>query len=818
MQQDTQIKALVRRYLPPGSTLAMLDGPLPKPAVVLADFAGSGAKEVAAGYIWSGHPYVMILRYDNHAWHKSATVEGSGYAISYLGAAKITSPSKSDLIIGWQRGAIWSELVVCTYTDQGWKKVPGDLFYSQIEVEDMPGKEGRDGRAEIALWQHDTGRAYKVKIYRYQDGKWTPATDVYPYYFKKVAAYYEQRVREEPKAAFYRYYLADAQLKAGMPEQALLSIQAGLALSPSYPPPAAWLALKKQAMEKQHTRQTALYPASIKQIGGTNWGYIDAEGRFFIAPTYSYANPFQANGLAVVEEKGRSGVINSSGAFVIEPKYEYISPFTEGLAIVNVKDGFAVINEQGDMLTTKLYSYIAPYHEGRAVFQDSEFRYGYLDTAGREAIPPIYKEATDFHRGKAVVKVKDGLYALITIHGDIIIKYPYAFVGNPGDGLLAFRKTEQGKYGYMDEGGHVIITPRYTSAQPFQNGRAVVNLAADYTNEYGLIDRSGAFIIQPQFNDIEPLGEGRFAVGVALDSKKPFIGSMYAIYDKDGNKRTDFIYENVMPYKQGVASVHNRTETFFIDTSGRRAEGWPVVSGTGTLTIEGALIRADIDNRLSYVDRSGRVVWQQNTVIPLRGTYKVKEEKFKPNKDYLVYYPQVTGLSHPEVEASINKKLRQQSGIKEIDPNVQLDYNYLGDFTVWFFRKNLLVIKLIGYQYYFGAAHGMPTEVYPHIDLQTGRFYELKDLFKKNSDYVKVLSSIIEQQIKTNPKYSYIWQDQYKGIAPNQPFYVGEHALYIYFTPYEIAAYVAGFPTFTIPYVEIMNIIDTQGAFWRSFH
>lgn len=816
MRQDTHVTALLRRYLPPGSTLAVLGEP-PKPAIVAADLTGDGTKELAAGYMWSGHPYVMIVRRHNHAWHKAATLEGSGYAISYLNAARITDTGKKDLIVGWQRGAIWSELSVFTFTGQGWRKVPGDLFYSHIEVEDMPGDEGKDGQSEIAIWEHDTGAAYKVKVYRYRNGKWVLALDVYPYYFKKVAAYYEQRVQEEPKAAFYRYYLADAQLKAGLPEHALLSIQAGLALSPVYPPPAAWLALKKQAKE-QLQRQIALYPASIKQIGGTNWGYIDADGRFVLAPVYSHAQPFQANGLAVVEEKEKAGIINGSGAFIVKPKYEYISPFSEGLAIVNVKDGFAVIDEQGNVRTTKLYSYIAPFNEGRAVFQDSEFQYGYLDAAGKEVIPAKYKEATDFHGGKAVVKVKEGQYALIDPEGNTILSYPYAFVGNPGDGLLAFRQTEQGKYGYIDENGNVIIPPRYTGAQPFQEGRAVINLAADYTNRYGLIDRTGTLLIAAQYNDMEPLGEGRVAVGVAVDSKKPFAGSLYAIYDTNGKQLTDFMYESVMPYKQGLASAHNAKETFFIDKSGHKAEGWPVVNGTGTLAVEGSLIRADIDSRLSYIDRTGKVIWQQNTVIPLEGTYEVREEKCKPNKDYLVYYPQVTGLSEPGIQASINEKLKEQSGIKEINPAAQLDYNYFGDFMVLFFRKQLLVLKLFGYQYYFGAAHGMPTEIYPHIDLQTGQFYELKDLFKKDSHYVKLLSTIIERQIKTNPKYSYVWQDQYKGITPNQPFYVGEHALYIYFAPYEIAAYAAGFPTFTIPYVEIMSSIDTGGAFWRSFH
>lgn len=112
----------------------------------------------------------------------------------------------------------------------------------------------------------------------------------------------------------------------------------------------------------------------------------------------------------------------------------------------------------------------------------------------------------------------------------------------------------------------------------------------------------------------------------------------------------------------------------------------------------------------------------------------------------------------------------------------------------------------------------MPSKIYPHIDLVSGKFYELKALFKLNSNYVKVLSDNIGEQIKNNPEYSYVFPDAYKGIQEDRPFYVGKDALYIYFYPYEIAPYATGFPTFKIPYKDIMNIINANGEFWRAFN
>ncbi|WP_097026701.1 WG repeat-containing protein [Clostridium peptidivorans] len=569
-------------------------------------------------------------------------------------------------------------------------------------------------------------------------------------------------------------------------------------------------------------RASKLYPVSIKTLNGVKWGYIDNKGDIIIKPQYDYAQDFQDNGLAVVEINGKSGVINESNNFVIEPKYETITGFSEGLAQVVDNGVFKVIDEEGKVLTPKGYSYIGSYSEGRAVFYDKnregKLLYGYLDTSGGEVIPLKYESASNFKEGKAVVKIRDNQYAMIDLNGNILKIYNYAFVGDLGDGLLAFQESTGGNFGYIDESGKIVIVPQYTGAQAFKEGRAVVNTSEDFKNKYGLIDKKGNFIIKPEYNDVNLLGEGMVAVGKAIDPEKPYIGSKYAIADINGKFLTEFIYNNVSEYKNGLASASDDKSTFFIDRTGNRVKSLPMLSGGGTVSMDENLIKANIDYRVSYLDKTGKVIWKQNTIIPLSDKYKIIEEKFKPNVNYLVYYPQVQGMDNKDVEKEVNKKLKELSQVKNIGSDVQLDYNYTGDFLIEFFKKNLAVLELNDYQYYFGAAHGMPTKQYPHINLVNGRFYELKDLFKPNSDYVKVISDIIGEQIKNDDKYSYLFPGAYKGISANQPFYVDENNLYIYFAPYEIAPFAAGFPTFKIPFSEIMNIINTQGEFWRSFH
>ncbi|MDP4083370.1 MAG: WG repeat-containing protein [Bacillota bacterium] len=578
--------------------------------------------------------------------------------------------------------------------------------------------------------------------------------------------------------------------------------------------------LRDAELKALKTRGVYLFPASIKEVGGNKWGYIDAKGEFVLPPIYEHAGDFQDNGLAIVRLKNLSGVIDSKGYFIVKPKYETINPFSEGRATVIDNQGFRVIDESGKEITSKAYSFIGDYKDGRALIADKndhdQYLYGYLNRRGKEVLPLEYESASDFQDEKAIVKLKDGTYALISLTGKVIKNYPYSFVGNIGDGLLAFQEDPEGKFGYMDEQGNIIIKPQFTEAQAFINGRAIVNTAEDYKGQYGLIDQKGHFIIKPHYQSPFNLGESKIALGKSVIPEKPFYGSLYALADSEGHILTGFIFNGISKFNEGMASAYNDQFTFFIDTSGKRISSLPTVPGSGELHVDKTLIKAEVDFRLQYYNKNNQLVWKQDQKIPLKNSsYIVIENKYKPNKDYLVYFPQVSGGSNVEIQRKINLFLKEFSGIKTVSSNKQLDSSYTGDFDVPYFQKDLLVIEKTGYDYPFGAAHGIPLRRYAHINLKTGTIYQLKDLFKPGSQYVKMISGMIASRIKNK---SYVFKDRYTGIRPDQPFFIDHNGLNIYFNPYEIAPYVAGFPTFEIPFEEVKSLIDDEGDFWRSFH
>ena len=170
------------------------------------------------------------------------------------------------------------------------------------------------------------------------------------------------------------------------------------------------------------TRSLNLYPASMNTVYGVKWGYINSRGEIELKTRYDYASDFQGNGLAIAGVKDFYEIINVYGEYVVQPKYANISEFSEGRAAVMDNKGFKVIDESGKEITQKYYNFMGNYEEGRALFGNIDLKgnylYGYLDKQGKEVIFARYESASNFNGGKAVVKIKQGEYALIGINGE----------------------------------------------------------------------------------------------------------------------------------------------------------------------------------------------------------------------------------------------------------------------------------------------------------------------------------------------------------------------------------------------------------------
>lgn len=566
-----------------------------------------------------------------------------------------------------------------------------------------------------------------------------------------------------------------------------------------------------------------LYPALMYTKYGSFYGYINSDGNFIISPIFSSATNFNENKLAIVCKDNYCGVININGEYVVPPIYNSIGPFIESRAVYVQGDVMGVIDENGNIITKKPYTFVGNYSDSLALVGSqtpaNEYLYGYIDRYGNEVIPPIYMEGSDFKNNYALVKDRNGIYKVIDKSGAVFTTFPYKFVGNYNEDVFTFSETLGGLIGYVDIHGRILIKPKYTSASPVEDGYMVVSTSPNYIGSYGVITLSDHIVYPFIYDNINYVGENRFALGLSRGNNNDiFMNNIYALGNNNGNTLTDFKFLRIENFKDGLASAYDIQNTFFIDLRGRIVRNLPIVKGSGTLDIQCNLIYANIDYIPYYMDKDGYIIYKPNNRVKLSDKYTVMQLKYKPNVDYLVYYPQIQESPPSSVSDSINSKLRELSALKAISSNAVLDYNLYGNFENLFFKKDLYIPEINTYNYPFGAAHGLTTRSTPNINLKTGEFYSISDLFTCTTHWIDELNNIIENMIKTDPQYSYVYEDGFKGITSNQNFYVDENNIYIYFPPYEIAPYAAGFVTFKIPFKDIDHLLCKKGSFYNSFN
>jgi hypothetical protein len=174
-----------------------------------------------------------------------------------------------------------------------------------------------------------------------------------------------------------------------------------------------------------------------------------------------------------------------------------------------------------------------------------------------------------------------------------------------------------------------------------------------------------------------------------------------------------------------------------------------------------------------------------------------------------IHYPFVYGLVNHQVEMQINKAIIDTLNNLMIELGFHDSYlqEMLGQFEIKTNERGIFSLSLNVYSF-TGGAHGMTIIKSLSFDVATGHQYELNELFKADSDYVTKLSAIIQKKITD-------WEtpllEEFTDIRNDQDFYLADHSLVIYFQLYEITPYVAGFPYYPIPILDIQDIIKPEG-------
>jgi len=222
-------------------------------------------------------------------------------------------------------------------------------------------------------------------------------------------------------------------------------------------------------------------------------------------------------------------------------------------------------------------------------------------------------------------------------------------------------------------------------------------------------------------------------------------------------------------------------------------------------------------------------------------TVKVKDKIFTHSIKYS--YPEVTGYKEKTSENTFNKYIysivtkdvedfkkeikEAEKGMADSEMPAELCQSYFNiEYSIINKRSDLISIKFLTEVYYAGAAHPSHAIWGVNYSLTSGKSINLSDLFKKDANYLKVISDysikeLTEKAKKQGKEEGYEpdlnWIKE--GASPKEEnfayFNLTEKDVIIHFNEYQVDCYAAGPKDVLIPYGTLKDIIDPEGPAGR---
>ena len=179
-------------------------------------------------------------------------------------------------------------------------------------------------------------------------------------------------------------------------------------------------------------------------------------------------------------------------------------------------------------------------------------KWGYINRVGKVVIQPQFDGGEEFAEGLANVCVG-----------------PCKFVKDNPNEPISFEQTWQGKHGFIDANGKMVINPRYSVAGNFHRGLALASTRefklSGAKMQYGYINKQGDFVIPEQFHDGQDFGDNGLA-GVCVGEG----GDRCGFIDTTGKFVINPQFYSVSPFSKGLSTVSQtkNSNTSYINEKG----------------------------------------------------------------------------------------------------------------------------------------------------------------------------------------------------------------------------------------------------------
>lgn len=262
------------------------------------------------------------------------------------------------------------------------------------------------------------------------------------------------------------------------------------------------------------------------------------------------------------KEDGDWGFINLKGEVIIKPDYENRpSIFRNGYSLVKTRKGFYdYINTDGKLMEQELKN-ASIFNEGLACVVEENQPISYLNT-DMKIVFTLDKEielAGLFSQGLAKVKKSDGKWGFIDKTGKVVIDAKYDYVESFSEELaLVMKYNDENikQYGFINKRGEVIIKidDKYEILSSFSEGLA----AYSDGDGWGFINKTGEKIIKA--ND-EWENVTAFCNGYSSFKED----NEWGLVDKEGNQIIRNKYKYPLKFYNDLALIIDNDKIGFIN-------------------------------------------------------------------------------------------------------------------------------------------------------------------------------------------------------------------------------------------------------------
>jgi hypothetical protein len=202
--------------------------------------------------------------------------------------------------------------------------------------------------------------------------------------------------------------------------------------------------------------------------------------------------------------------------------------------------------------------------------------------------------------------LRDGKFGYIDKAGKIIIPPRFDDARNFSEGLATVAIGK--KYGCIDVNGKIVIPPRFDYIYEFKNGLAEITLDR---LEKGKIDKTGKIVTAPSSPQPTPLADGKPPQSEGNSLTRIEEGGKYGYQDRSGKivipTQFDFAAEI---FVEDMAWVEVKNHVGYINKQGKTivSPQFDYLSGFGTGNFDGGLARVCLNRKCGYIDKTGTIV------------------------------------------------------------------------------------------------------------------------------------------------------------------------------------------------------------------